>query len=271
MAGSLFSILDKFLFTRKKVGLALSGGVARGFAHVGVLNVLRRNKIPVDYLAATSSGAIVGAFFAAGLDPHYMEEICRNIAWGHVFKISFGVFSPNSGVELERIISDYLGKKEFKDLNIPYAVVAQDIKSAEEIILNTGKVARAVRASATFPGIFKPIEIEGRALMDGGIVNNLPAGVVKEMGASFVIGVDVMPGGVISKVPDNGFQQFGRALDLAIHSLSQKGRDICDILIEPHIDEDIWHMDFGKYERLIKAGEEAAEAKVKQIKRALNL
>ena len=253
------------------MGLSLSGGVARGFAHVGVLNVLRRNKIPVDYLSATSSGAIVGALFAAGLDPHYMEEICKNIAWGHIFKISFGVFSGDSGAEIEKIISDYIGEKEFKDLNLSFAVVAQDIENAEEVILNTGRVDKAVRASATFPGVFRPIQIGGRPLMDGGIVNNLPADVVREMGASFVIGVDVMPGGVISKVPDNGLQQFGRALDLTIHALSRKGRDECDILIEPHIDEDIWHWDVSKYERLIKAGEQAAEAKVGDIKRALKI
>lgn len=267
----MFSILDR-LFPRKKVGLALSGGVARGFAHLGVIKVLKQNKIPIDYISATSSGAILGAFLAAGLDPKFMqEEICEKIAHSHIFKISFGVLSADSGVEIERMVTDYIGEKEFKDLEIPLNVVTQDMKSGEEVVLGEGSVAKAVRATSTFPGFFRPVQVRDKYLMDGAIVNNLPVDVARRMGANFVIGVDVVPGGVISSVPDNGFMQVGRAIDLAMHKMSQKGRDEADVLIEPHIDEDIWQLDVGKYERLIKAGEDAAGAKVNFIKKALRI
>ncbi|PIS29643.1 esterase [Candidatus Saganbacteria bacterium CG08_land_8_20_14_0_20_45_16] len=255
-------------FGDKKNGLVLGGGVARGIAHIGVLKVIKQYQIPIHYIAATSSGAIVGAAFAAGLEVSLIEEIALRISWGRLLRLAF--FRPGfiSSAAIEELLDKYIGNKSFSELKIPLVVVATDIKTGEAVGLRKGKVSKAVAASAAFPGLFAPEEINHRFLIDGGLADNLPVGVVRRMGAGRTIAVDVVPSQPVQHLPRDPFQAFGRSLDLALHKLSVKQRRAADILIEPLIDEDVWHLDLHKAKRLIAAGESAGHKALRKFRRA---
>jgi len=246
---------------RKKIGIALGGGVARGLAHIGVLKALKKKKIPIDYIAATSSGSIFGALFAFGIDPSYMEEIA-NKSIINLFQVSVNQINPFAEDEIASLIRREIGRAHFSDAGIPLAVVAQDIKTGKRVILKSGSVAKAVSASCAFPGIFKPKKIAGKTLIDGGGADNLPVSVVSKMGAGITIAVDVLPKRALKKDPKNPIQLMGRAIDLVIKKMGEESRQAADILIEPDIPPEIWHTDFHKAKTLIKIGEQAV-AKLK--------
>ncbi|MFA4858835.1 MAG: patatin-like phospholipase family protein [Candidatus Margulisiibacteriota bacterium] len=256
-------MLDKFLsvfLPRKKVGLALGGGVARALAHIGVLKVIERHKIPIHYIAGTSMGALIAALYAAGISPAKIERIAARTSWAQILRFSFSSSGPFSGEGIYRFMEYRLGKnKQFKDLKIPLRIVATDLKSGKPYVFAEGEVARAVQASATFPGVFLPVREKGVLLVDGGIVNNVPSSVVREMGANFVIAVDAVPKEELIDDPKNVLQVAGRAVDLILRKLSEEGRRQADILIEPDFDEDIWHLDLHMARQLIREGEVAAE------------
>lgn len=261
-----------WFFRKKKVGLALGGGVARGIAHIGVLKVLQQNQIPVDFVSGTSSGSLVGAAFAAGLDLDQIEQIVLRIHWQDFFKFTF--FQPGftSAEAIEDFAVKYLGDPKFSDLKIPFAVVTTDLRTGERVVINQGRVVRAVAASATFPGVFVPEERAGRFLVDGGIVSNVPVDLARELGAEFVIASDAVPSRTIRAVPQDAFQVLGRSLDLILKRLSQAEARRADVLIELEFeDEDIWHLDFHKAKKLIEAGMAAAHRQINKIRRGLRL
>jgi len=254
-------------FGKKKIGLVLGGGVARGIAHIGVLKVIDQYKIPIHYLAGTSSGAIVGAAYACGLEIRLIEEISLRIGWGRLLKLSF--FKPGfiSAKAIEDLMVQYIGDKKFSELKIPFSVVAADIKTGDAVILNHGKIAKAVAASSAVPGIVAPEDYEHHFLVDGGLGNNLPVDVARKMGANFVIAVDAVPSKPIKYLPKDPFQMYGRAFDIVMHKLSIEQRRNADILIEPEMDEDIWHLDLHKAKRLIAAGEAAAHKALRHLQK----
>ncbi|OGC23359.1 hypothetical protein A2291_06840 [candidate division WOR-1 bacterium RIFOXYB2_FULL_42_35] len=257
------------IFGQKKIGLVLGGGVARGIAHIGVLKVFEQHKIPIAAIAGTSSGAIIGAAYAAGLEVRIIEEIALRISWGKFIRVAF--FRPGiiTGAAIEDFLVKYIGDKQFSDLKIPLAVVATNLKTGEPEVLKQGKVAKAVAASSAFPGVFVPEDIKYNFLVDGGISNNLPVDVARKMKTNFVVAVDVVPAKTDDARPKDPMQVFGRSLDIVLHRLSQEQRKAADILIEPSFDQDVWHLDLGKAKQLIKAGEVAAQAVVNRLKRIL--
>ncbi|KAF0134250.1 MAG: NTE family protein [Candidatus Saganbacteria bacterium] len=259
------ALLDK-IFRKKKIGLALSGGAAYGFAHIGVLKALKKNKIKIDYVAGVSAGAIVGAIFAAGMDPDIMEVNAKKVGWFRFLKFPLGKTGILSTEEIEKFIIENIGDKEIKDLNIPFAAVAVDLMSGKEVVIDKGKVARAAAISSAFPGIFSAVEIDNKLLVDGTVYNNLPTSVVKKMGADIVIAVDVIPANHLKKAPANQVQILERAYDILVKSSTEQSRKMANIVIEPEIPDDIWHFDVDEYPQLIKAGEEAARKKIAEIK-----
>ena len=245
--------------------------MARGLAHIGVLKVLDQNKIPIHYIAGASSGAIVGAAFASGMEVRLIEEIALRISWGRILKVAF--FRPGfvSGEAIEEMVVKYIGDKIFSELKIPLAVMATDIKSGEPVAIYRGRVARAVMASSAIPGLVVPAEINQRFLMDGGFGNNLPVDVAKRMGANYTIAVDVIPSKPIRNLPKNPLRMYERAFDIVMHKLSKEQRKKANILIEPQIEEDIWQLDLHKAKRLIFAGEAAANRMIGKIRRQVKL
>lgn len=227
--GMNFSLKDE----RPKIGLALSGGGARGLAHVGVLDVLEQEQIEIDYIAGTSIGAIVGALYAAGISTTEMKKIMGKISWRQLVSFTF----PSGGLlktdGIGAFINKVLGQKTFDQLQKPFAVVATDANTGEEVIIREGLVAPAVRASATLPGIFKPICIDGRYFLDGGLVNNVPANVVRSMGANFVIAVDL--GGMGEQIPRGVLQMLLQAFAILIQRNEATALEWSDIIIKPKL------------------------------------
>jgi len=252
---------------KKKIGLVLGGGVARGIAHIGVLKVIEQYKIPIDFISATSSGSVVGGAYAAGLEVRLIEDIALKINWGSLLKISF--FRPGfiSSDSIADMVVKYIGDKTFSELNIPLTVVAADIKTGEPYIFHQGRLARAIAASSAVPGIVSPEDVGTHMLVDGGLGDNLPVGIAKKMGANYVIAVDVVPHWPMHHIPTDAFQMYGRAFDIVMHKLTEQQRKEADILIEPRMEEDVWQLDLHKAKKLIEAGEAAAHHALRNLRR----
>jgi NTE family protein len=176
----------------KKLGIALSGGGARGAAHTGVLRVLHHAGIPIHCIAGTSSGAIVGAFDAAGVPPEKQLAFAQKLRWRSLRMLGIPKMGLFHTGELEHVLMEVLGDVKFSDLRIPFAAVATDFRTAKPVVFREGRVAPAVAASAAIPIVFSPVKLGDMVLVDGGLTNNLPSNLAKEMGADIVLGVSVL-------------------------------------------------------------------------------
>ncbi len=260
-------------------GLALSGGGARGTAHIGVLKVLERECIPIDFVAGTSMGGVIAAGCAAGLGAEYMER--EAVRMGQLRNLlgllDHSLSGPGlvNGGRILRYFAQHLGEMSFDELAIPLALVAADLERGEEVILQSGSVVEAIRATVSMPGLFTPFRTNGRLLVDGGVTNPLPVDIVRRMGADVVIAVDVLRG---FESLSSLSEAIGQALSLTraplvieilIRSLSIMQKQICalktqeaapEVLIRPALSSEI--TPFGGSTRVrecIAAGEKATE------------
>ena len=175
----------------KKIGLALGGGTAKGLAHIGVLEVLEKNNIKIDYLAGTSMGSVVAALYASGMSVKDIKKIALTTKWENLVDFTLPDKGILSGCKIEEFLRVILKGKKFKDLDIPLAVIAADVYNGEKVIFEKGDVASSLRASISIPSIFVPYEYNGRVLVDGGVVDPIPVETVRKMGADVVIAVDL--------------------------------------------------------------------------------
>ena len=175
----------------KKIGLALGGGAVLGAAHIGVLKALHEKEIEINYISGTSIGAFVAALYAFGKDWKEIRDISSELKWMDISSISLSRYSLLSNEKFGELLIEHIGDKNIEDSLIPLAIIATDAGSGEKIILQKGSVAQAVMASSCIPGLFKPVKIEDRMLLDGGIVENVPIKTVRKLGAEYVIGVDL--------------------------------------------------------------------------------
>jgi len=266
-------IKDKLLDLIKgerKVGLALGGGAARGVAHIGVLKVLISNNIPIHMIAGTSSGALVGALYAGGLNIDEMEAAAKRAGWSRLVRIAIGRRGAVSGESMERLVEDAIGYREFGTLKIPFSAIASDLRTGEKVVLQTGSVGRAVHASSAIPGVFVPVSIDGKLLADGMITDNVPVDVVKEMGADFIIAVDVIPKVVLEKDPENMVEVLERGLDIGVRLFSEPQKAMADIIIEP-VTKNLGPFGLNYSSELIEMGVRAAEGALTDIKKKLGL
>lgn len=258
--------------TRKKVGLALSGGAARGFAHLGVLRVLKEHDIPIDYIAGTSAGSFVGGALAAGMSVENIVEIGKDISWYRMSKLSWSA----KGFVSNQPIADLIKKKfpftRFEDLMIPFAAVVTNLDSGEEVVLKEkGDLAFAICASCAIPGIYAPLEdSDGTRYIDGGVVANLPTRAVKEMGADIVIAVDVLSSGsTYLGTPKTMLGTFFQSAMILFRFASSAHHFRADSVIIP----DIAHLrpdEIGKMDEFLELGEKAAREQIEEIKLLLN-
>ncbi|MCK4589648.1 MAG: patatin-like phospholipase family protein [Nanoarchaeota archaeon] len=179
---------------RPKIGVALGSGGARGLAHIGILKILQENKVPIDYMVGVSIGAIVGAYYALNLEIKTLEEKALQLTKKDLLKL-VDLTSPKraliAGNKIKNFINKLIENKSFSDTKIPLKIIAADLCSGKEIIITKGKLADAIMASISIPGIFPPIEMNDKLLVDDGVVNPTPLDVVKKMGADVIIGVDL--------------------------------------------------------------------------------
>jgi len=199
-----------------KVGLALAAGGARGAAHTGVLKVLAREGIAADVVAGASIGAVVGGAYAAGVPVERVEQAWLSADLVKVVRAFFPTLTRSglsSGAEKRRILAEVLGEVNIEDLPVRFAAVACDIDTGEAVVLDRGPLIDAVQASASIPGVFRPVELGGRLLVDGGLVCPLPVTACRRMGADLVIGVDIVPAPAdVSERPDTMWDRLGHRL-----------------------------------------------------------
>ncbi|MEA3345292.1 MAG: patatin-like phospholipase family protein [Chloroflexota bacterium] len=269
---------------RPKVGLALSGGGARGLAHIGVLKILEREGIPIDFLAGTSMGGMIAAGYASGLDAERLEQEALRIGrLSHLIEFFDRILLTKPGLfegqRVQRYLVEWLGDMTFDDLRTPLALVAVDLERGEEVILKSGSVVEAVRATISLPGLFAPFRLNGRLLIDGGVLNNLPAGVVRGMGADIVIAVDV--GLKLEDLP-SASEERGLPLTQIPLIIAILHRTLCimegwitaqklaasrpEVLIEPALGDDFGIFSFNRAAECIAAGEEAATAALPKLR-----
>lgn len=257
-------------FERPRVGLALSGGVARGIAHVGVLQVLEEHKIPVDYIAGTSAGAVVAAGYAAGMTVAEIAEIGRSLRWRDMGRVTLSRLGVQSNARLEEFVRARLPIKRFEEMRIPLATVATDLHTGSAVVMTEGDVALAVRASCAVPGWYVPvIDAHGRQLVDGGLVANIPTAAVRSLGADLVIAVDVnSEGAKFLSQPHSIVGVLVQSMMVvqrtaAIHQLHD-----ADVVIRPRTGHMRWD-EWGRSEEFISLGQQAARSTIERIKHLL--
>lgn len=244
-----------------RVGLALGGGAARGLAHFGVLQALEAGGVPIDYVAGVSAGAVVGAIYCAGVPLSQMASVLPYLKWRRLVRPVRSRRGLLSFDRLERWLVMMLGDLHFSDLQIPFGVVAMDVDSGERLLVRAGPVAPAVRASCSVPGFANPATIDGRLLADGGVVENLPVQATRQLGADYVIGVDIFQA---DYRPRWGPLGSGMAAIETMVRFSGGGRRDADHLIEPDLAGQTFTR-FSDFPILIARGRQAGAASVPAI------
>jgi len=253
---------------RPRIGLALSGGAGRGIAHVGVLRALTENQIPIDAIAGASAGALAGGSFAAGLSIDELEEMARGFRWRHFQRFSFSRLGLQSNAGLEKFLRAKLPVTRFEDLKIPFAAMVTDLLKGELIVLrDRGDLPFAIRASCCIPFLITPVkDAEGRLLIDGGIVANLPISHARDLGADIVIAVDVNSDGVrFVANPRTALGVLAYTFAAVERIVSNQERQDADVLITPKIGHIRWDQTRRSNE-LIKLGYEAGLAAIDEIR-----
>ena len=278
--------------TRRTIGVALGGGAARGIAHIGLLRWFEEHRIPIDFVGGTSMGGLVGGAYAGGMSPDALQQLMKMADWDIVFLndapfkyknirrkedsrsypalIRFGLkgwrlripAALNAGqqvdVLLDTIAAPYYKIQSFDELPIPFRAVATDLKTAESVVLSQGSLAGAMRATMSIPGVFAPVAIGDRLFIDGGTLDNVPAGVVRNMGADVVIAIDVgaRPGEL--KTSESLFSYLGRTLDTMMSAAVRRSLQSADVVIVPDL-EDLSGGDWRDSDEFVRLGYAAAE------------
>ena len=258
-----------------KVGLALGSGSARGLAHIGVLKVLVKEGIPIDMIAGTSAGAIIGGMYATGMPVTEIENTAKVLSHR---KYAFLVDPtlPRTGLikgkKVKEALKQYFKDTDFQDLKMPFACVSTDLETGEAIIIKTGKVLEAVDASISIPIIFSMVEKDGRHLVDGGLVNPVPVSVLKDMGADYIIAVNVTPYNIQKTefLKTHGiFHVIMQTLYISTYQITRASLSNADVVIEPATDH-ISPFAFDRINECIELGEKSAQKAIIEIKQQLS-
>jgi len=282
---------------RPKIGLALQGGGALGLAHVGVITWLEEHHIPVSYIAGTSMGGLVGGVYATGHNAAEMRQIVNGINWDEVmagqtpfndlsfrrkedardypnsleFGIHEGIQFPaglNSGQQvvlvLDKIAAPYSEIKSFNDLPTPFACVATDLVSGKPKVFRGGSLALALRSTMSLPGIFTPVRTKDAIYSDGGLLQNIPVEVAKELGADLLLGVHLAEAPILPNAPLSSFAVLGESISVMINANELRSMELADILISVPLQK-YGALDFDKADEIIKIGYDAAAAKAKVL------
>ncbi len=245
-----------------KIGLALSGGAARGMAHIGVIKYLEEKKVPVQCIAGTSAGSLVGALYAAGLGSEKIEAIANEINWKSIIRYMTSVGLPRKGFIntefLAKIIEKYLGKKTFTELEKPFIAVGVDIENGRVVHMKKGDLISALMASCAIPGIFAPVERDGLTLVDGGVLQNLPCRPLVDQGIKTIIAVDLNAHEDRTGVPENIFDIIYRSIYLMARERDAQDSKLSKYYLAPDLGEaGFWELD--KTGELIEAGYKEAK------------
>src|ERR1700704_1929306 len=250
-----------------RVGLALSGGAARGMAHIRVLRALEENAIPIDAIAGASAGALVGGLYAAGLSIAQLEAMARKFRWRHMGRISFSRLGLQSNAPMEKFLRANLPVTRFEDLRIPFAALATDLQSGTAVVMrDTGDLTFAIRASVCLPAFYVPVrDSEGRLLVDGGLVANLPISYTRDLGADIVIAVDVGADGArFLDRPRTALGVLTQVFVAVERVVSNQESVKADLIIAPKVGPIRWD-ETRRADEFLKIGYETALESIDQI------
>jgi len=273
-----------FTVTRPKVGIALGGGAALGLAHIGVLKLLQEEAIPIDVVAGTSIGAIIGACFSKDGEISKVEEVTLKTGWRDIARLldprlralSKGLIR---GQRIEDLLQSLIGNIKFKDMKIPFAAVSTDVNTGQEVVITSGSVIEAVRASISLPGIFVPVMLNNRCLVDGGLTSPVPTKVPRSMGAKFIIAVNVISDpqkgkrAALTKASTrvespNIFRTLLQSMLIMEYEILKQGIMNADAIINPFVSF-IEPYEFHRGDEAIQAGYRAAKDALPRLKKLL--
>jgi NTE family protein len=253
---------------RPKIGLALGGGFARGIAHIGVLRVFEEHEIPIDFIAGTSVGALVGATYASGTSLDDMERQGAATHFHDFGRWTLSRYGMASNARLEGYLHKFTPAHNFNETKIPLSIVASDLITGKSIHFTDGEIGPPLRASCAYPGLFTPIEYRGHMLADGFLTEAAPAEAVRELGAELVISVYLDPG-LLDERPRNTIEVISRSFSILQTHVVQPWREQSDIVIEPNVHHVLWY-EFEKTPQLVAAGKEAALEALPKIRQIIN-
>lgn len=252
---------------RPIIGVALGGGFARGIAHLGVLRVFEENGIPIDLLAGTSIGALVGAAYAGGATLDELERQGMLTHFRDFGRWTISRMGMATNERLEGFLRRFTDVQTFEDMKIPFGIVATDLLTGQTVCFTKGPVGPPLRASCAYPGLFIPVEHEGRMLVDGFLTEHVPTESLRRMGADIVIAVHLDPGQPDQK-PKNTIEVIGRSFSIIQEQTPPRWLRYADVILEPVVKNIHWD-DFQKTPELVAAGAACARAALPEIKMAL--
>ncbi len=283
--------------TAPKIGLALAGGSAGGFAHIGILQWMEENRIPVDYVAGTSMGGLIGSCYAMGMAPEEIRTLVNGINWTEIFNpnppydamefrrkedyrnyplltlglrdhqinLPAGLSVYRVDLLLSRVTLPYSQIQDFSELPIPFKCIATDVQNAETVVLETGSLKEALRATMAFPGVFTPVRREGRLLVDGGVARNLPVETVRETGADFVIAINI-----VAPAPERPRESFdsvlSQTMDTVVAQNVKQSLRQADIVLTPSLNG-LGLFSWEKVDRYIESGYRAAAERASELRK----
>jgi NTE family protein len=251
---------------RPRVGLALAGGFARGIAHIGVIRALRNAGVPIDVVAGTSVGALIGAVYCAGVPLNDMQRIAADTTFA-----DFGRWTPSwlglaNNLRMERYLERFTKAKTFEELATPLAIAASDINDGVSVYYTRGPLGPPMRGSCAYPGLFVPVQFEGRTLVDGFLTAPVPVEGALLLGADVVIAVYLEAGSFTA--PRTAADVISRSFSIIQRHADIAWRQQANVIIEPDVKPFVWD-DFTKTNELVAVGEAAAEASLPEILKAL--
>jgi len=250
---------------KKCFGLALGGGAASGFTHIGVLKALDEAGLRPAFVAGTSVGSLIGALYCAGLSWQQIWQEGEELDWPDLVKVTMPTMGLVNPDKLQTLVDRLVDGRTIEELPVPFQAVAVDLVSGREIILASGPLGRAVRASCSIPGIFTPLDDGSRLLADGGILNNLPARQVKQMGADFVVSVDLaFSGWDQQKKPTNLLDVLFASTFIFMSNTGAQGRDASDLLVVPQLAGIGFH-DMSRKQEMLELGYQAMQPHIKML------
>ena len=250
-----------------KIGLALGGGAAKGFAHIGVIKMLEASGIHPDVVAGTSAGSVVGALYASGMDAFQMQQVAFGLDEAKIRDVRLFSGGLVQGQALQDYVNQLVHQQPIEQLKLPFAAVSTELETGTRTVFGRGNTGRAVRASSSIPGVFEPVEIHGKHYVDGGVVSPIPVDAARQLGADFVIAVD------ISAAPDGSNPQgmmniVGQSISIMGRQLAAQESARADVVIRPDL-RGIGPTDFEQKNQAILAGEKAALAAIPAIRAKL--
>ena len=250
------------------IGLALGGGFARGIAHIGVIKALEEENIPIAYVAGTSVGALIGAAYCSGLSTGELEEVARQVRFKHFARWTLSRYGFASNQRMIGFLERTLKVKTFEELRLPLAITATDFSTGAPVVFRSGPLVDPVRASCAYPGMFLPVRMDGRWLVDGMLAYAVPTIPLRQMGARHVLAVHLKGTWTNGDGPRHLFDVIGQCFNIALEKSSREWRRAADLTIEPDVNG-CKYDDFEHTTNLIRSGEAAARAALPQIRKWL--